>query len=351
MQTNGDKLIADIKSGDIDLSQHELTDLYNEYNITTEEDLEKILEFLKKQKVEFEFGDTEFIPADDDEQDCMSKSIFAIYMNEIKRYPVLTKEEELKVAQDAANGNKEAENMLICSNLLTPVFLAKKNARSYSEINDLIQAGNLGLMKAVKKFDYKKGFRFSTYASWSVLQEIQSFKNANSGAVVLPASVVYNRNRIKAATSKLQSELGRQPTLPEVARKLNMPVYEVDRIIRFTLDSVSLNNTQSASESDKEMSYIDNLVDENIEHNPLLQVHNQELKINIEYALSKLNQRDALILKMLYGIGFPQEYTYDEVAKVLEVSNTRVRQLEKKALRKMRQVEQKRAIKDYMNYL
>ena len=269
-----------------------------------------------------------------------------LYLKEISSYPLLTAEEEIELAKRIEVGDAYARKQLAQANLRLVVNIAKKfNSTSLSFL-DLIQEGNIGLMKAVDKFDYRKGFKFSTYATWWIRQAISRAINDKSRAIRIPVHQCERINKVRRVRRDLSQSLGREVTREDIAKELGMPDDQVAKIISYSLDTVSL-ETPVGEEQDSQLS--DYIRDE-ASPEPEATVVAGSMRESVLELMDCLTEREETILRLRFGIDDGEERTLDEVGGIYGLTRERIRQIEAKALRKllMRQMHKHRSLRDYL---
>ena len=269
-----------------------------------------------------------------------------LYLKEISSYPLLTAEEEIELAKRIEAGDTYARKQLAQANLRLVVNIAKKfNSTSFSFL-DLIQEGNIGLMKAVDKFDYRKGFKFSTYATWWIRQAISRAINDKSRIIRIPVHQCERINKVRRVRRDLSQSLGREVTREDIAKELGLPDDQVAKIISYSLDTVSL-ETPVGEEQDSQLS--DYIRDE-ASPEPEAAVVAGSMRESVLELMDCLTEREEMILRMRFGIDDGRERTLDELGGVYGLTRERIRQIEAKALRKllMRQMHKHRSLRDYL---
>ncbi len=267
-----------------------------------------------------------------------------IYLKEIGIVPLLSTEEEIELAQHMNNGNSYAKKRLIEANLRLVVSIAKKYVGRGMQFLDLIQEGNMGLIKAVEKFDYTKGFKFSTYATWWIRQAITRAIADQARTIRIPVHMVETITKVKKAASQLLHENGHDPSPEEIASKLNMPVDKVREIMRVAQDPVSL-ETPIGEEED---SHLGDFIPDDEAPAPADAASNSMLKEQLNEILSTLTEREAKVLRLRFGIDDGKQRTLEEVGLMFDVTRERIRQIEAKALRKLRHPSRSKKVKDYL---
>ncbi|MBQ7132328.1 MAG: RNA polymerase sigma factor RpoD [Oscillospiraceae bacterium] len=267
-----------------------------------------------------------------------------IYLKEIGRVPLLTAEEEIEIAQRMANGDSYAKKRLAEANLRLVVSIAKRYVGRGMQFLDLIQEGNLGLIKAVEKFDHTKGFKFSTYATWWIRQAITRAIADQARTIRIPVHMVETITKVKKISSQLLHENGHDPTADEIAEKLEMPVERVREIMRIAQDPVSL-ETPIGEEED---SHLGDFIPDDDAPAPAEAASNMLLKEQLNEVLDTLTEREAKVLRLRFGLIDGRSRTLEEVGKEFEVTRERIRQIEAKALRKLRHPSRSRKVKDFL---
>ncbi len=268
-----------------------------------------------------------------------------IYLRDIGRYKLLTAEEEVEIAKRMAAGDEEAKQILNQSNLRLVVHIAKRYVdRTPLKLLDLIQEGNLGLMKAVEKFDYSKGFRFSTYATWWIRQSITRAMADQSRIVRLPVHMVETINRLLKTTKVLQQELGREPTTAELAARMEVSEEKIEEIRRISQDTTSI-DSPLGDEGDGTI--MDTIADPTIML-PEEETYKKGLKTQLLSIIASLTPREQKVIRLRYGLDDGRPRTLEEVGHLFEVTRERIRQIEAKALRKLRNPNRTRRLKDFV---
>lgn len=268
-----------------------------------------------------------------------------IYLKEIGRVPLLSPEEEIELAQRMATGDPYARKRLSEANLRLVVSIAKKYVGRGMQFLDLIQEGNLGLIKAVEKFDYTKGFKFSTYATWWIRQAITRAIADQARTIRIPVHMVETITKVKKVSSQLLHENGHDPTPEEIAEKLEMPVEKVREIMRIAQDPVSL-ETPIGEEED---SHLGDFIPDDDAPAPAEAASHTLLREQLNEVLNTLTEREAKVLKLRFGLEDGKSRTLEEVGQRFEVTRERIRQIEAKALRKLRHPSRSKKIKDFLD--
>ena len=268
-----------------------------------------------------------------------------MYLREIGRIPLLTYDEELDLAKRILKGDEEAKQKLAESNLRLVVSIAKKYVGRGMLFLDLIQEGNMGLMKAVEKFDYTKGFKFSTYATWWIKQAITRAIADQARTIRIPVHMVETINKLIRTSRHLLQQLGREPTPEEIAAEMEIPVERVAEIQKIAQDPVSL-ETPIGEEDDSHLG--DFIQDDNVPV-PAEAAASTLLKEQLVEVLGTLTEREQKVLRLRFGMDDGRARTLEEVGKEFNVTRERIRQIEAKALRKLRHPSRSRKLKDYLD--
>ena len=268
-----------------------------------------------------------------------------MYLKEIGKVPLLTAEEEIELAKRMENGDEEAKKRLAEANLRLVVSIAKRYVGRGMLFLDLIQEGNLGLIKAVEKFDYRKGYKFSTYATWWIRQAITRAIADQARTIRIPVHMVETINKLIRVSRQLLQELGREPTPEEIAEEMKMPVERVREILKISQEPVSL-ETPIGEEEDSHLG--DFIQDENVPV-PAEAAAFTMLKEQLEEVLGTLTEREQKVLRLRFGLDDGRARTLEEVGKEFNVTRERIRQIEAKALRKLRHPSRSRKLKDYLD--
>ncbi len=267
-----------------------------------------------------------------------------MYLKEIGRIPLLSAEEELALSVSVANGGEDAKNRLAESNLRLVVSIAKRYVGRGLLFLDLIQEGNIGLMKAVDKFDYDKGFKFSTYATWWIRQAITRALADQARTIRVPVHMVETINKMARIQRQLTLELNREPSEEEIAKKMGITVEKVREVIKISQDPVSL-ETPIGEEDD---SHLGDFVKDINAMTPEEYATNEILKEEIKSVLETLQEREQEVLELRFGLIDGTSHTLEEVGKKFNVTRERIRQIEAKALRKLRHPSRAKKLKDFL---
>ena len=350
---------------------NEVLDTFAEFNLD-EEQMDKLLETLdaagvdvmKIDPVEDDMSlddidiidDEEIMLSDEEEIDMENIDLSVpdgvsiedpvrMYLKEIGKVPLLSAEVEIELALRMEEGDEEAKKKLAEANLRLVVSIAKRYVGRGMLFLDLIQEGNLGLIKAVEKFDYRKGFKFSTYATWWIRQAITRAIADQARTIRIPVHMVETINKLIRVSRQLLQELGREPTPEEIAEEMNMPVERVREILKISQEPVSL-ETPIGEEEDSHLG--DFIPDDNIPV-PADAAAFTLLKEQLLEVLSTLTDREQKVLRLRFGLDDGRARTLEEVGKEFNVTRERIRQIEAKALRKLRHPSRSRKLKDYLD--
>ena len=268
-----------------------------------------------------------------------------VYLKEIGRVPLLNSEEEIDLAMRIMDGDAAAKKRLSEANLRLVVSIAKRYVGRGMQFLDLIQEGNLGLIKAVEKFDYTKGFKFSTYATWWIRQAITRAIADQARTIRIPVHMVETINKVKKVSSQLLHKNGHEPSADEIAAELDMPVDKVREIMRVAQEPVSL-ETPIGEEED---SHLGDFIPDDEAPAPADAASHTLLKEQLGDVLSTLTPREAKVLRLRFGLEDGRQRTLEEVAKEFDVTRERIRQIEAKALRKLRHPSRSKKLKDFLD--
>jgi RNA polymerase primary sigma factor len=267
-----------------------------------------------------------------------------MYLREIGRVPLLSAQQEVQLALRMEQGDEEARRHLTEANLRLVVSVAKKYIGRGMSLLDLIQEGNIGLIRAVEKFDYHKGFKFSTYATWWIRQAITRAIADQARTIRIPVHMVETINRLIRTSRRLVQELGRDPTSDEIAREMGLPPDKVREIIKISQEPVSL-ETPIGEEED---SHLGDFIEDQKALAPADAASHQLLKEQVEDVLDSLTQRERRVLQLRFGLDDGRSRTLEEVGREFGVTRERIRQIEAKALRKLRHPSRSKKLKDYL---
>lgn len=269
-----------------------------------------------------------------------------MYLKEIGRIKLLTREQEIELAQGVDKGNKRSKEHLTTSNLRLVVSIAKKYIGRGMSFLDLIQEGNKGLIRAVEKYDWTKGFKFSTYATWWIRQAITRAIADQARTIRIPVHMVETINKLIRISRKLMQEMGREPTPGEVAKEMEIEPQKVREIMKISQKTTSLEKPIG----DDEDSYLGDFIPDDTQLSPYDVTSIKMLKENVDEVLGSLSDREARVLKMRFGLDEnKRSMTLEEVGREFGVTRERIRQIEAKALRKLKHPSQRKKLQDYLD--
>ena len=267
-----------------------------------------------------------------------------MYLKEIGRIPLLSSEEEIELAKRMEMGDEEAKKKLSEANLRLTVSIAKRYSGRGMQFLDLIQEGNLGLIKAVEKFDYRKGYKFSTYATWWIRQSITRAIADQARTIRIPVHMVETMNRVNRTSRRLLQEYGREPTPEEIAVTMNRPVERILEVSKISQEPVSL-ETPIGEEEDSHLG--DFIQDEHVPV-PSEEAAHTLLREQLEEVMDTLSDREQKVLALRFGLEDGKPHTLEEVGRDFQVTRERIRQIEAKALRKLRHPTRSRKLRDFL---
>jgi len=268
-----------------------------------------------------------------------------MYLKDIGKIPLLSAEREMELAQLMQEGDEKAKNELVEANLRLVVSIAKRYVGKGMYFLDLIQEGNLGLMKAVEKFDHTKGYKFSTYATWWIRQAITRSIADQARTIRIPVHMVETIHKVSRASRQLLQELGREPTHKEIGQRIGLSQDKVREILKIAQDPVSL-ETPIGEEDD---SHLGDFIPDNESPAPADAASYQLLREQLSSVLATLTPREELVLKLRFGLDDGRTRTLEEVGQEFDITRERIRQIEAKALRKLRHPSRSKRLKDYLN--
>ena len=344
------------------LEYQEISDHFADLHLE-EEQMDEILDALEKSGIDVlritdddDIPDEELLLSDEDEVDMENLDLsipdgisiedpVRMYLKEIGKVPLLSAEEEIELAKRMENGDQEAKKRLAEANLRLVVSIAKRYVGRGMLFLDLIQEGNLGLIKAVEKFDYRKGYKFSTYATWWIRQAITRAIADQARTIRIPVHMVETINKLIRVSRQLLQELGREPTPEEISEEMGMPVDRVREILKISQEPVSL-ETPIGEEDDSHLG--DFIQDDNVPV-PAEAASFTLLREQLVEVLGTLTEREQKVLRLRFGLDDGRARTLEEVGKEFNVTRERIRQIEAKALRKLRHPSRSRKLKDYLD--
>ena len=363
------QLVAHGRKNKSILELQEINDFFSDMELDAEQ-MEKVYEYLEANHIDVlrvsgdgdgieeldDVDDSDIVLTDEDDVD-MEKIDLSVpdgisiedpvrmYLKEIGKVPLLSADEEVELAKRMAEGDEDAKKRLAEANLRLVVSIAKRYVGRGMLFLDLIQEGNLGLIKAVEKFDYHKGFKFSTYATWWIRQAITRAIADQARTIRIPVHMVETINKLIRVSRQLLQELGREPTPEEIAAELDMPVERVREILKISQEPVSL-ETPIGEEEDSHLG--DFIQDDNVPV-PAEAAAQTLLKEQLDEVLDTLTEREQKVLRLRFGMDDGRARTLEEVGKEFDVTRERIRQIEAKALRKLRHPSRSRKLRDYLD--
>jgi RNA polymerase primary sigma factor len=340
------------------LEYQEISDFFQKMELNAEE-FEKILDCLESNSIDVlrisDDDDDDILITEEDEIEVekidlsvpdgvSTEDPVRMYLKEIGKVPLLNADEEIDLAKRMELGDQEAKKRLAEANLRLVVSIAKRYVGHGMLFLDLIQEGNLGLIKAVEKFDYRKGYKFSTYATWWIRQAITRAIADQARTIRIPVHMVETINKLIRVSRQLLQELGREPTPEEISEEMNMPVERVREILKISQEPVSL-ETPIGEEEDSHLG--DFIQDDNVPV-PADAAAFTLLREQLQEVLGTLTEREQKVLTLRFGLEDGRARTLEEVGKEFNVTRERIRQIEAKALRKLRHPSRSRKLKDYL---
>ncbi|WP_297133371.1 sigma-70 family RNA polymerase sigma factor [Terrisporobacter sp.] len=268
-----------------------------------------------------------------------------MYLKEIEEYKMLSPNEEIELAKDINDSIPEAKEKFINANYRLVVSIAKKYRKENVDMLDLIQAGNIGLIKAVEKYDYKKGFKFSTYATWWIKQSITRYIDDCENTIRIPVHLHQRINFIKRKKQELSNELQREPSLDELAEVCDMEADKIIEILKRDKNVVSLDTPIKEDEDSSLVEFIPS--DANLDDVVIHEVEQKNLREKIDELLTGLNEQEQKVLRMRFGLDDDDPKTLEEIGKVFGVTRERIRQIEAKAIRKLRHPSRLKQLKNF----
>ena len=345
----------------------EINNFFKDIDLT-EERIEKIIEFLEQKNVDvlqisedkdtdddmiLELENNGEVP-DDDEIENIDLSVpdgisiedpVRMYLKEIGKVPLLTADEEVELAKRMEEGDVEAKKKLAEANLRLVVSIAKRYVGRGMLFLDLIQEGNLGLIKAVEKFDYKKGYKFSTYATWWIRQAITRAIADQARTIRIPVHMIETINKLNRISRQMLQEMGREATPEELAERMGMPEDKIRKVLKIAKEPISM-ETPIGDDDD---SHLGDFIEDSTLELPLDSATAQSLKVATHEVLEGLTPREAKVLRMRFGIDMNTDHTLEEVGKQFDVTRERIRQIEAKALRKLRHPSRSETLRSFLD--
>ncbi len=321
LESSGVELTGDLENTVFDIPEDEIADLEED----VDEDPEEVVTYLAQEGVSID-------------------DPVRMYLKEIGKVPLLSAEKELELAEKMARGDVAAKKQLVEANLRLVVSIAKRYVNRGMFFLDLIQEGNLGLLKAVDKFDYGKGYKFSTYATWWIRQAITRAIADQARTIRIPVHMVETINKVLRVSRQLLQELGREPTDEEIAKEMNIPAEKVREILKIAQEPVSL----EMPIGEEEDSHLGDFIADDNAPAPQEAASYSMLREQLLEVLHTLTPREENVLKLRFGLEDGRPKTLEEVGKVFNITRERIRQIEAKALRKLRHPSRSKRLKDYL---
>lgn len=340
------------------LTQEEILEVFPDAEKRVDE-LDTLYEHLLIKKIDvFESVSTEEIVSDEKEKEKVERELEILaklegsqstdpvrqYLREIGKVPLLVAEEEIELAKRYEKGDKKAKSKLTESNLRLVVSIAKKYIGRGLSLLDLIQEGNQGLIRAVEKYDWRRGYKFSTYATWWIRQAITRAIADQARTIRIPVHMVETINKLYRVSRRLMQELGREPTPEEIGEELEIEPDRVREIFKIAQEVTSL---ETPVGDDKE-SFLGDFIPDEGQLSPVDQASKQLLKDHLDEVLHTLSEREGRVLKLRFGLEGNKQMTLEEVGKVFGVTRERIRQIEAKALRKLKHPSRRKKLQDYL---
>lgn len=345
------------------LEIQEINDFFHDIDLDSEQ-MEKVFEYLEGQNIDVlrissdddDIDDSDIVISDEDEVDVEKIDLSVpdgvsiedpvrMYLKEIGKVPLLTAEEEVDLAKRMAEGDESAKKRLAEANLRLVVSIAKRYVGRGMLFLDLIQEGNLGLIKAVEKFDYHKGFKFSTYATWWIRQAITRSIADQARTIRIPVHMIETINKLNRISRQMLQEMGREPTPEELAERMMMPEDKIRKVLKIAKEPISMETPIG----DDEDSHLGDFIEDTTLELPLDSATSESLRSATRDVLSGLTAREAKVLRMRFGIDMNTDHTLEEVGKQFDVTRERIRQIEAKALRKLRHPSRSEVLRSFLD--
>lgn len=341
------------------LTQEEILEVFPDAEVRVDE-LDDLYDKLLSENIDvFESVTPEEIETDEKAQEKLDREIEILskleglestdpvrqYLREIGRVPLLTAEEEVELAKRYEKNDRRAKDKLTESNLRLVVSIAKKYIGRGLSLLDLIQEGNQGLIRAVEKYDWRRGFKFSTYATWWIRQAITRAIADQARTIRIPVHMVETINKLYRTSRRLMQELGREPTPEEIGEELDLSADRVREIFKIAQEVTSL----EAPVGEDGESMLGDFIPDEAQPSPVDQASKQLLKNHLDEVLATLSDREARVLKLRFGLEGNKQMTLEEVGKVFGVTRERIRQIEAKALRKLKHPSRRKKLQDYLD--
>ena len=344
------------------LEYQEISDFFSDMQLDAEQ-FEKILDFLEANNIDVlritddDVDDEMLLDVDDEDEIEVEKIDLSVpdgvsiedpvrmYLKEIGKVPLLSAEEEIELAKRMELGDQEAKKRLAEANLRLVVSIAKRYVGRGMLFLDLIQEGNLGLIKAVEKFDYRKGYKFSTYATWWIRQAITRAIADQARTIRIPVHMIETINKLNRISRQMLQEMGREPTPEELAERMLMPEDKIRKVLKIAKEPISMETPIG----DDEDSHLGDFIEDTTLELPLDSATTESLRAATHDVLAGLTAREAKVLRMRFGIDMNTDHTLEEVGKQFDVTRERIRQIEAKALRKPRHPSRSEVLRSFLD--
>ncbi len=334
-----DAVYAALEQAGIELDVSDVAEIIEgaEELLPTDEELERISEEVPETEEIMDYANV-------DESAPMSDPV-RMYLKEIGKIKLLSPEEEQEVGRRISEGDEQAKKRMVEANLRLVVSIAKRYVGRGMHLLDLIQEGNIGLLKAVEKFDYTKGYKFSTYSTWWIRQSITRAVADQARTIRIPVHMVETINKVAKASRSLVQELGREPNVSEISERIGVPEEKVAEVMKIAQEPVSL-ETPVGEEDD---SHLGDFIPDNEAKEPAESASFNMLRQQLNEVMATLTPRECKVLRLRFGLEDGRPHTLEEVGKEFDVTRERVRQIESKALRKLRHPSRSKILKDFLN--
>ena len=334
-----DAVYAALEQAGIELDVSDVAEIIEgaEELLPTDEELERISEEVPETEEIMDYANV-------DESAPMSDPV-RMYLKEIGKIKLLSPEEEQEVGKRISEGDEQAKKRMVEANLRLVVSIAKRYVGRGMHLLDLIQEGNIGLLKAVEKFDYTKGYKFSTYSTWWIRQSITRAVADQARTIRIPVHMVETINKVAKASRSLVQELGREPNVSEISERIGVPEEKVAEVMKIAQEPVSL-ETPVGEEDD---SHLGDFIPDNEAKEPAESASFNMLRQQLNEVMATLTPRECKVLRLRFGLEDDRPHTLEEVGKEFDVTRERVRQIESKALRKLRHPSRSKILKDFLN--
>ena len=334
-----DAVYAALEQAGIELDVSDVAEIIEgaEELLPTDEELERISEEVPETEEIMDYANV-------DESAPMSDPV-RMYLKEIGKIKLLSPEEEQEVGRRISEGDEQAKKRMVEANLRLVVSIAKRYVGRGMHLLDLIQEGNIGLLKAVEKFDYTKGYKFSTYSTWWIRQSITRAVADQARTIRIPVHMVETINKVAKASRSLVQELGREPNVSEISERIGVPEEKVAEVMKIAQEPVSLETTVGEEDD----SHLGDFIPDNEAKEPAESASFNMLRQQLNEVMATLTPRECKVLRLRFGQEDGRPHTLEEVGKEFDVTRERVRQIESKALRKLRHPSRSKILKDFLN--